>query len=207
MGAFKDLTNKKFNKLLVMHTVGKDKHGYYLWKCLCDCGNIKIATGQSVKIGDCGCLYSDKLSLSHIKHGGTKDYGKSREYTSWSGAKYRCTNPNNPKYPIYGGLGIKMCRRWMSSFEAFFKDMGPCPPGHSLDRINFRGDYKPSNCRWATRYEQQQNRGVVKLKAKDVLDIRALAAKGIEFKSLAKVFNTAEGNIWSIVNRKTWCNI
>lgn len=70
----------------------------------------------------------------------------------------RCFNPNYCYYADYGGRGITVCKRWRDSFAAFLADMGLCPPGLTLDRIENDGNYEPRNCRWATRLEQLKNR-------------------------------------------------
>lgn len=69
--------------------------------------------------------------------------------------KYRCRRRAD-----YIALGVKVCDRWLS-FKDFLADMGERPSvAHSIDRWpNNRGDYRPGNCRWATRSEQQQNKG------------------------------------------------
>lgn len=73
--------------------------------------------------------------------------------------KKRCRNLASRDYPNYGGRGISVCDRWRNSFDNFMADMGPKPSlEHSLDRINNSGNYEPSNCRWATRPDQNINK-------------------------------------------------
>lgn len=71
--------------------------------------------------------------------------------------RQRCLNPNDQKYKDYGGRGIKICKRWLDSFEHFLADMGPKPKGKSIDRRDNDGDYTPKNCHWATPLEQRHN--------------------------------------------------
>jgi len=84
------------------------------------------------------------------------------EYRTWISMRNRCLSPANKQYPNYGARGIKVCKRW-DSYPNFLLDMGRRPsPNHSIDRIDNDGNYEPSNCRWATKKEQVDNRRVAR---------------------------------------------
>jgi len=90
-----------------------------------------------------------------ITHGMTN----TKVYYVWTGMIQRCYNVNAPAYHRYGGRGIRVCQRWLESFENFYADVGDPPSkGHSLDRPNNNGDYDIENWRWATWLEQANNK-------------------------------------------------
>lgn len=94
-------------------------------------------------------------------------------YATWSGMKRRCNNKNCASYPRYGGRGIKVCDRWLDSFENFLADMGEKPTAeHSLDRINNDKGYSPDNCKWASVSEQNKNRRTSDELHQEIMDQR-----------------------------------
>lgn len=159
------LRGRQFGRLFVidLHDICETPGGTKRtrWMCRCDCGVEKVVRGQDLVTGairSCGCFQSESSARRRTTHGQTKQGKFSREYTSWAGAKKRCTNPKDRNYRHYGGRGIRMCDRWSKDFAAFFADMGPCPEGMEIDRVDVNGDYKPCNCRWATLSQQALNK-------------------------------------------------
>jgi hypothetical protein len=71
--------------------------------------------------------------------------------------KKRINKPWVHNYSSYGGRGITYCKEW-EIFANFFADMGECPPGLTLERVNVDGNYEPSNCIWASLEHQANNR-------------------------------------------------
>ena len=80
-------------------------------------------------------------------------------YNSWRSMVNRCNNKNSATYQYYGGRGITICAEWNDPFVfGEWAVSNGYKKGLTLDRINTDGNYEPSNCRWATMFEQDKNR-------------------------------------------------
>ena len=128
---------------------------------------------------------------------------RSSEYNSWAQMKDRCNNPNNPSYKHYGGRGIKVSWEF-DEYIDFLAIIGRKPDSsYTLDRIDNDGNYEPSNCRWATKAEQQQNTSQTKLTWEDVCEIREMSQR-FDDKAIALEFGISISQTNKIRNNKSW---
>jgi len=159
----KDLTGQKYGRLTVISFDGISKNGAARWLCKCKCNKLVSVAASNLRLSrtrSCGCLQRERTRASEYKHGhaATRKGVASIEYRAWLSMKGRCYNKKVLAYDRYGGRGISVCERWRNSFPNFLADMGPKPsPELSLDRIDNDGNYEPSNCRWATAKQQNNN--------------------------------------------------
>lgn len=160
-----ELVGKTFANLEVI-AYDHSERGRIYYSCRCKlCGNIKAMRKDGLINGhskSCGCVNEKWMHSGRInrKHGLSND----RVYWVWTKVKARCYNPNCREYKNYGGRGIKMCDEWLDPknfiewayANGYDKDApkGVC----TLDRKDVDGDYEPSNCRFITNSEQQNNR-------------------------------------------------
>lgn len=153
----KFLPGGRFGRLTIVGRpkIEKTKHrNIRFYPCKCDCGNedvvhIRDYNLTSGNTTSCGCVGME----SRIIHGMTG----TPTYNTWEAMIRRCSPAHKDRFPRYAGRGITVCEKW-KTFEGFFEDMGVRPEGHTLDRIDYDGNYNKGNCRWATESVQGYNK-------------------------------------------------
>lgn len=84
----------------------------------------------------------------------------SRIYSIWCDMKRRCYNKKRKNFKNYGGRGITVCNEWKNNFLSFYNwsIKNGYKDNLTIDRIDVNGNYEPSNCMWANKKAQNNNK-------------------------------------------------
>ena len=157
-----DIVGLKKNRFIVISKVKDmlDKKHSIKYKCRCECDNIFYRSKRDIIKTINGCCPNCKIIRTDmLKHG----LSNTRFDNIRHGMIQRCYNKNNLYYKNYGGRGIKVCTEWLNKNNGLITFYNwSIKNGYNdnltLDRIDVNGDYGPSNCRWTTMKEQENNK-------------------------------------------------
>lgn len=147
----------KYGRLTIVSEVEGNRYSRRIL-CKCDCGAEKIISLNLLINGNtksCGCLKREMRIAKNTSHG----LSRHRLYSVWSSMKDRCFNSKIDSYKNYGARGISVCDDWMNfiNFYAWAINNG-YKKGLTIERIDYNGNYEPSNCTWIPFKDQSKNR-------------------------------------------------
>lgn len=148
---FVDLTGKQIGSWSVIEYVRPKR-----WRCICVCGREKLVLGQSLRNG------ISRSCVSCANAGKTRTHGHSgtRIYGILQGMIGRCYNPKHSSFHNYGARGIKVCDEWINSHGTFkeWAHANGYTETLTIERVDYNGDYCPSNCKWIPLSQQNRNK-------------------------------------------------
>ncbi len=171
---------QKFGKLKILSVYGYDLNRSAVFECICDCGNKKTITSDSLIRGrtrSCGCLVDEKNLINAKKLIGTKfGYLKITGIHGYEPGTKRIVFSCKCKCGKITTLKRKQLGE-INSCGCLLKDSRPCGENHHLAKI--------SN--------------------ENAETIRDLYKSGLYLKKdLAKLFNISETNIGRIISNKAY---
>lgn len=169
--------------------------------CKCDCGRVKEFTMDSVihyRTQSCGCLRYELLLARNDKIKYPKELKESRLLRIWYSMKERCYTKSSSGYKKYGAKGVIMCDEWKNDFMSFYNwsITNGYADNLTIDRIDYTGNYEPSNCRWADAKTQANNKS----------NVRKYEYNG-ELHTMtewSKIMNINYGALWERLNVLGW---
>jgi hypothetical protein len=143
-----DITGNQYGYLEALE-FSHVSNSHSMWKFRCICGKEIIRSASDVKAGklkSCGCQQHNRDIKSHGE-------SHTKLYQCWKGMKGRCSSNKR-----YIKKGIKVFSEW-ENYDNFknWALLNGYNDTLTLDRIDGKGNYEPSNCRWATATMQQNN--------------------------------------------------
>ena len=214
----KDLKGIKFNMLTpvkISKVIKTGNRKRYYWLCECECGKLTEVRPDALSfnsVKSCGCLKyetSYKNLSSEYQFKSKYKIKDKRLYNCWRNMIKRCSNPckNNLKYKE---LGIEVCNEWedYDTFAEWAINNG-YKSNLTIDRIDFNGNYEPSNCRWVTKEFQNTNKSsniVVEYNNKKITLMELSRITGITYPCLYKRYKQGDRGDRLIRNKRQYAN-
>jgi len=118
----KDITGKRFGRLVAVEFSGRTSKGCATWLCQCDCGNMAVVKLQHLSSGgttSCGCYHKELLLARITKHGLSRT------------SEYRHQFSNNRRE-----LEMKLDSEWTTEMSKHLKAYFPsCVVCHSDKKL------------------------------------------------------------------------
>lgn len=212
---WKDSAGMKFGRWTVIKWLSSDSHGHKIL-CVCDCGVSRPVSSTNIMSGSsssCGCYSRERSSVENRTHG----MSRTRFCMAYQSMLWRTQNRLDYAERI-------VCDRWLhgdgtsDGFHCFMQDMGTPPSGYiTVERIHNKEGYRPDNCKWGTRLEQNNNkknnvmieyRGVTKTRPEwartlgvSNLTLRARLRRGL---TVEQAFNFVDGRTTRFNQKEFW---